>query len=85
LCTARHPLTKIAVKKAGCKRLTGMAAGGINRTFLTGCEADADENPSGRRTFLNAEAGFSSQGSVTAECYPVRAASACAGCLDSGT
>jgi hypothetical protein len=45
LCTARHPLTKIAVKKAGCKRLTGIAAGGINRTFLMAGEAGEDRYP----------------------------------------
>ena len=61
LCTARHPLTKIAVKKAGCKRLTGMAAGGINRTFLTGCEAVVGQIPGCDVRFVNADAISTSQ------------------------
>jgi len=51
LCAARHPLTKIDGKKAGCKHLTGMAAGGINRTFLTGMRGGADEILAGDARF----------------------------------
>jgi hypothetical protein len=66
LCTARHPLTKIAVKKAGCKRLTGVAAGGINRTFLTDMRSGCGSNPPGDALFVNADAETTSQEAATA-------------------